>query len=92
MRSIGCAATRDAAPELALDMLDGAERTEVLHHLARCPRCLAYVAELAQVTDQLVCLAPDVEPPPGFARRVSLLVRRSDPRNARIAAMLRRRP
>ena len=92
MTPIGCAATRRAAPELALDVLDGAERAEALHHVARCPRCLAYVAELAQVTDQLVGLAPDLEPPPGFARKVSLLVHRSDPRTARIAAMLRRRP
>ena len=92
MRPIGCATTREAAPELALDVLDGAERADVLHHVARCPGCLAYVAELAQVTDQLVCLAPDLEPPPRFARRVSLLVRRSDPRHARILAMLRRRP
>jgi hypothetical protein len=41
MRPIGCAATRDAAPELALDVLDGAERTEVLHHLAPADGVLA---------------------------------------------------
>jgi anti-sigma factor RsiW len=70
MTPIGCAATRRAAPELALDVLDGAERAEALHHVARCPRCLAYVAELAQVSDQLVGLAPDLEPPPRFAHRV----------------------
>jgi hypothetical protein len=67
MTPIGCAATRRAAPELALDVLDGAERAEALHHVARC---LADVAELAQVSDQLVGLAPDLEPPPRFAHRV----------------------
>ena len=70
MSGVGCAATRDAAPELALGILDGAERAEVLLHLASCPRCPRYVSELAVVADGLARLAPEAEPPAGFARRV----------------------
>ena len=70
MSGVGCAATRDAAPELALGILDGAERAEVLVHVASCPRCQRYVSELASVADGLARLAPEAEPPAGFARRV----------------------
>jgi hypothetical protein len=70
MSGVGCAATRDAAPELALGILDGAERAEALLHLASCPQCQRYVSELASVADGLARLAPEAEPPAGFARRV----------------------
>jgi putative zinc finger protein len=77
MSGVGCAATRDAAPELALGILDGAERAEVLLHIASCPRCQRYVGELASVADGLARLAPEVEPPAGFARRVQAELRGS---------------
>jgi len=76
MNGVGCAATREAAPELALGILDGAERAEVLLHVATCPRCQRYVSELAGVADGLARLAPEVEPPAGFAARVDAEVRR----------------
>jgi hypothetical protein len=75
MNPIGCAAVRDAAPELALGILDGAERAELLLHLDGCPRCQGYVNELAGVADGLARLAPEVEPPAGFARRVDQAIR-----------------
>jgi hypothetical protein len=75
MNPIGCAAVRDAAPELALGILDGAERAELLLHLDGCPRCQGYVSELAGVADGLARLAPEVEPPAGFARRVDTAIR-----------------
>jgi hypothetical protein len=77
MSAVGCAATRDAAPELALGVLDGAERAEVLLHLASCPRCQRYVSELAGVADGLARLAPEAEPPAGFAHRVEAELRGS---------------
>jgi len=77
MSGVGCAATRDAAPELALGILDGAERAEVLLHIASCPRCQHYVSELASVADGLARLAPEAEPPAGFARRVQAELRGS---------------
>jgi len=75
MSAVGCAATRDAAPELALGILDGAERAEVLLHLASCPRCQRYVGELAGVADGLARLVPEAEPPAGFAHRVYAEIR-----------------
>ena len=70
MNGIGCAATREAAPEMALGVLDGAERAEVVLHLASCPSCQRFVSELAGVADGLSRLAPEAEPPAGFAQRV----------------------
>jgi Putative zinc-finger len=75
MNPIGCAAVRDAAPELALGILDGAERAELLLHLAGCPRCQEHVNELAGVADGLTRLAPEIEPPFGFSRRVDAAIR-----------------
>ena len=76
MNGIGCAATREVAPELALGILDGADRAEALLHLASCPRCQRYVSELAGVADGLSRLAPEMEPPAGFAQRVDAEIRR----------------
>ena len=64
-----CVAARERAPDLAIGMLDGAERAEVLEHVHRCPSCQAYVSELTGVADALVHLAPEIEPPAGFSRR-----------------------
>ena len=75
MNPIGCATVRDAAPELALGILDGAERAELLLHLAGCPRCQDHVNELAGIADGLTRLAPELEPPFGFSRRVDAAIR-----------------
>jgi hypothetical protein len=75
MNPIGCAAVHDAAPELALGLLDGAERAELLLHVAGCPRCQGYVSELSEVADGLARLAPEIEPPAGFSRRVDAAIR-----------------
>lgn len=66
----GCATARERAPDLALGLLDGAERAEVLEHVHECPSCQTLVTELTGVADTLVLLAPEAEPPPGFGRRV----------------------
>jgi hypothetical protein len=65
--SADCTEVRDLIPELALGALDGATRAEVLNHIARCPACRAEARELADVVDGLSALAPEVEPPSGFA-------------------------
>ena len=68
--TIGCDVVRERAPELALDILSGSERAEVLDHLASCAQCQAVVDEHIDVADLLPHLAPEVEPPPGFEDRV----------------------
>jgi hypothetical protein len=65
-----CEHTRSLASELALGITDGAERAQALDHLAGCADCRRVVAELSEVTDALLLLAPEREPPVGFESRV----------------------
>jgi hypothetical protein len=68
--ALTCAEVRELAPELALGILSGAERAEVVLHVNGCARCQAYVAELTEAADAIPQLAPDAEPPAGFEVRV----------------------
>src|SRR3954451_15313186 len=68
--ALSCAEVRELAPELALGILSGAERAEVLLHVNGCARCQAYVAELTEAADVIPQLAVEAEPPPGFEGRV----------------------
>jgi hypothetical protein len=67
---VNCAEARDLAPELALGILGGAERAEVLLHVNGCARCQIAVAEFTEIGDALPLLAPEAEPPAGFEERV----------------------
>jgi anti-sigma factor RsiW len=67
---MSCAQVRELAPELALGILSGAERAEVVLHVNGCARCQAYVAELTEAADAIPLLAPEAEPPAGFEARV----------------------
>jgi hypothetical protein len=75
MSALTCAQAREFAPELALGILSGAERAEVVLHVDGCARCRAVVADLTEVADAIPALAPDAEPPRGFESR---LLRRLD--------------
>lgn len=66
-----CPQVRDAAPELALGILSGTERADVLAHLDSCAGCRSYAAQLSVTADSLVLLAPESEPPAGFERRAT---------------------
>jgi hypothetical protein len=70
MSAYRCDQVREAAPELALGVLAGAERAEVLIHLGHCPSCQAYVAELTEAADAVPLVAPEWEPPAGYEDRV----------------------
>ena len=65
-----CAATRAALPEIALGIADGEERAQILEHVARCSDCRRELDQLSSLADDLITLAPEVEPPPGFESRV----------------------
>jgi hypothetical protein len=67
---MGCAQVRELAPELALGIAEGDERGAALRHLGGCADCRRLVSELSTVGDELLLLAPDREPPPGFESRV----------------------
>jgi hypothetical protein len=66
---MSCAAVQDQLPELALGVLDGAERADVLDHLEHCQRCRTLAAAHASTADALGLLAPEAEPPAGFVLR-----------------------
>ena len=65
-----CPDLRDNLPELALGTLAGRERATTLAHLTTCSACSAEVEHLSATGDALLSLAPEVEPPEGFADRV----------------------
>jgi hypothetical protein len=67
---MSCEHTRQLAAELALGIADGAERARALRHLAECAECRRAVEELSAITDELLTLAPEREPPLGFESRV----------------------
>jgi hypothetical protein len=69
-RSQRCAETSQVLPELALGIADGEERGAALEHLTGCPDCRRELEELSGVTDDLLALAPEQEPPAGFEARV----------------------
>jgi hypothetical protein len=70
MSVLTCAEVRELAPELALGILGGAERAEVVLHVNECARCQAYVSELTEAADVIPQLVPEAEPPAGFELRV----------------------
>jgi Putative zinc-finger len=67
---LGCDDMELLAPELALGTLTGAERAEAVEHVAACPDCQRRVAELAQVVDSLLVLAPEEDPSPDLEAAV----------------------
>lgn len=70
MRPMTCQEVAEAAPELALGVLPGAERGRALAHVESCGPCARTLARLADVGDGLLDLVPGVDPPLGFESRV----------------------
>lgn len=68
---MSCAQVREISAELALGISDGEVRARALEHLARCPECRRSLHELAAAADDLLLLAPSIEPPTGFEARVA---------------------
>jgi hypothetical protein len=80
---MGCERTRELAAELALGIADGEQRAQALRHLAECAECRRAVEELSGVTDELLLLAPEREPPAGFESRVLARLAPARPRRSR---------
>ena len=68
--STDCAKTREVLPELALGIADGEQRALALEHIAGCSDCRRELEQLSSLADELIALAPQREPPPGFENRV----------------------
>lgn len=69
-RETECPRCQRMAPELALGVLCGRERAEMLAHLQQCGRCQDRVSALAVTAERVVELVPEVEPSVGFEQRV----------------------
>jgi hypothetical protein len=81
-----CREFRETAPELALGIASGDERARALEHLAGCTECRRRLEELSALSDELMLLAPEREPPVGFETRVAeRLGPRTKRRRARVA-------
>ncbi|GIH25639.1 hypothetical protein Aph01nite_39490 [Acrocarpospora phusangensis] len=86
-----CAAVRELIPELAAGVAAGDERARALRHVATCTDCNRELDAAAFVVDELLPLAPAVEPPPGFEVGVLAALnppRRRWPRLLRLAAAI----
>jgi hypothetical protein len=64
-----CASVAPLLEELALGALSGDERATAMAHVESCTSCSSAVAQLSVAADQLLHLAPAIEPPPGFEAR-----------------------
>ncbi|MDX6581849.1 MAG: hypothetical protein QOI10_1033 [Solirubrobacterales bacterium] len=70
MTGADCPRLQELGPEIALGIADGADRAWALEHLADCPECRARIERLSALADELLLVAPGVEPPAGFEGRV----------------------
>jgi hypothetical protein len=61
-----CEETHELLPELALGIADGEERARVLEHVTDCADCRRELERQSAIADELLVLAPEQEPPPGF--------------------------
>jgi len=73
-----CAEMRDVLPDLALGTLSGDDRASVLDHLGSCPSCAVEAGELSAVVDDILLLAPEIDPPAGFESAVLARMERMD--------------
>lgn len=71
MSRAGCERFRELAGEVALGIADGEERASALEHVAECPTCRARLERLSALADELLLVAPAIEPPAGFETRVT---------------------
>jgi hypothetical protein len=67
---LSCPDVEELAAELALGTLPGDQRSAVLAHLDGCTDCRRLLSKLSDTADSLLLMAPEIEPPAGFTRRV----------------------
>jgi hypothetical protein len=61
-----CDEAQRLAAEIALGIADGEERARALEHASACPGCRRRLAELSELADELLLVAPVAEPPAGL--------------------------
>src|SRR3954454_9923477 len=70
-----CQQVRALIPELAAGVASGEERAHALEHVAWCADCRRALEDVAGTVDELLLLAPEHEPAPGFDQRVLAAIR-----------------
>ncbi len=65
-----CSGAESMLDELALDVLPGDRRAELLAHVEQCPNCRHLLDELSETADALLLGAPATAPSAGFDDRV----------------------
>jgi hypothetical protein len=85
-----CVRIREILPELALGIGDGEQRALALEHVAGCSDCRRELDELSSLADELIALAPQREPPPGFENRVLGRLAIHQPKRRQVRRRLRR--
>src|SRR4051812_9947629 len=89
MTDVTCESFDDAVAELATGSIAEPERSRLLAHAAHCPTCQAQLDGLAVTVDQLLLLAPAIEPTVGFeARALARMGARPPARRNRLAPLL----
>lgn len=85
-----CTAVRELIPEFAAGALAGDERAGVLLHVSACAACRGELDAVTAVVDELLALAPEQEPPPGFEAAVlsAITVPPAERRGRRRVALL----
>jgi hypothetical protein len=76
-----CNEVRELIPELATGVAPGDERATALAHIATCADCRARLEDTTELVDELMLLAPEHEPPPGFEARVLTAMDSTTPRH-----------
>jgi hypothetical protein len=66
-----CEEIQEDLTAIALGILSGRRRSEVLGHVENCPRCSSELEHLSIVADTVLQLAPEVDPPIGFELRLA---------------------
>jgi hypothetical protein len=70
MSDVTCAEFAEWVHELALDLVGEPDRGPLLEHARSCPTCAQLLDDLVRQADELLLLAPSIEPPAGFEVRV----------------------
>jgi hypothetical protein len=74
-----CESFQEDLAELALGILPGRARADILAHVEECQWCSADLMDLTEVSDSLLLLAPEMEPPLGFELRLADRIKSSVP-------------
>ena len=72
---LSCERARELAPELALGIISGDERAELIAHAASCVGCRQLIEDLSVTADRILLIAPEHEPPVGFESGVLAQIR-----------------